>query len=205
MGEPKLLLPWPGSAGGRESGDGESGVGCEDNAGTVIGCVLAAWVSSCVTHVVVVVRRDDIELQNACRSLPVEVVTPDDDPVDMKASIQVGMRHLEDRFHPAPSDRCFIAPADLPTISSDVIDALANAAADTSAIVVPIYGKKQSHPVLLPWSSTQEVFDLEADQGINRIVERNAKTFVHFEPNQIPQDIDTKEQYLSLRNRTDAK
>ena len=202
MGESKLLLPW--GSGGRESeveplGDDAC------SARTVIESVLCAWAASCVNRVVVVVRRDDRELRDHCRFLPVDVVAPDHDPIDMKASIQVGIQFIKERFQPASSDGFFIAPADLPTLSTRVIDALADVAKFTSAIVVPKYGKREGHPVLLPWSMTEAVFRLPAQQGINRIVERQEKTIVRFEADQFPQDIDTREQYVLMRNRHRAK
>ena len=69
MGRPKLLLPWKGA--------------------TIIDYVLEAWTSSGVSAVVIVVRKRDGDLAAACRGhASVEVVSPDTDPEDMKASCQ---------------------------------------------------------------------------------------------------------------------
>ena len=158
MGQSKLLLPW---------GDH-----------TIIDAVLRAWTTSQVDQVVVVIRCDDEDLRDACERWPVQIVATDQDPPDMKASIQIGLRHLS--AVASDGDRCFIAPADLPMLTSELIDQiLAN---DSDKIVVPKFGDKSGHPALLPWRITRQIFELAADQGVNQIVNQHEKHFVTFSP-----------------------
>lgn len=175
MGRPKLLLPW-----GR---------------GKLIDQVLAAWTASSVNQVVVVIRRDDEALYQACAQWPVIVLQPTTDPPDMKASIQLGLRHLAEQFQPADNDRCFIAPADLPCLSSQVIDRLVQSDADTSTTVIPQFGERQGHPILLPWKMTDQVFQLADHEGVDRLVARHNKAFVRFSSRQAIEDVDTPEEY----------
>ncbi len=202
MGQSKLLLPW-----------GET---------TIIDQVLQAWTTSRVCKVVVVVRQDDLQLQAVCDRWPVSVVAVEPEPRDMKASIQIGLRYLIEHANPRDHDRCFIAPADLPTLSSQIIDALiidaliidaqiiellssenpTTAESEAAKIVVPQFGDRPGHPALLPWPLTREIFALAEDEGINRIVDRCAKRFVPISAEQRVTDVDTLEQYEQLKRKT---
>lgn len=183
MGGPKLLLPW-----------GE---------GLLIDHVLAAWTASNVNQVVVVVRHDDVALIEACRRHDVRIVIPDRDPVDMKESIQSGIRALQSVCRPSEADRCFIAPADLPTLATRIIDALVATEADIDTIVAPQFGEKQGHPVLLPWPMIAEIFHLGPDEGVDRVVGRHPKRSVLFPPGDLVMDVDTPQEYERLKAMTE--
>lgn len=181
MGQPKLLLPW---------GDW-----------TVIDQVLYAWLSSDVDQVVVVVREDDRDLRSACSRWPVHLVKPIEAPREMKDSVRIGMTFLEHHWQPASDDRCFIAPADLPGLSSDVINRLIETDAGPSTAVIPRFGDRQGHPILLPWPVLQQIDDLSETQGVNQIVDQNPQRVVDFSAADYFQDIDTPEEYRELLNQ----
>ena len=180
MGQPKLLLPW---------GDG-----------LLIDQVLQAWTNSHVSQVVVVVRQADSELAAVCKRWPVRVVQPPTDPRDMKESVQIGLRVIVRDFQPTCQDRCFVAPADLPTLSSRIIDRLIAAESNASTIVVPQFGDQQGHPALLPWSITDEIFRLGEDEGVNRVVARHEKRMIAFSPQEAVNDVDTLADYRRARH-----
>lgn len=179
MGRSKLLLPL--------------------GQGRVIDMVLQAWVESAVSQVVVIVRQDDRELYEACQRWPVQVVQPSVDPPDMKASIEAGIREIADRHQPTSADRCLIAPADLPGITAAMIDRLILSASDSERIVVPSFGGRIGHPVVMPWSITPEIFELAEDQGVNQIVERHPTLTVPFAADQRLADLDTPDDYDRAR------
>lgn len=182
MGQPKLLLPW--------------------GTGKLIDHVLEAWTSSRVNHVVVVLRSDDPELSRACARWSVGIVQPEDPPGDMKASIRIGLRYLETQFQPTANDRCFIAPADLPTLTSKTIDRLIDAESDSSNIIAPRFGDRWGHPALLPWEMTSEIFQLADNHGVDRVVQRHKKTAVQFAAEEAITDVDTPDEYQrALRDR----
>jgi molybdenum cofactor cytidylyltransferase len=183
MGRPKLLLPW---------GDG-----------LLIDQVLGAWTLSGVSDVIVVVRKDDSRLTEACRGRSARVVHPPTDPVDMKESVQNGLLAIEELCAPSPQDRCFIAPADLPTLTSEIVDRLIAAPSTPSRIVVPQFGDKQGHPALLPWPLTREIFDLGPRQGVDCVVKRHPKLAVPFDRKDLVMDVDTPDQYERLRELFD--
>lgn len=179
MGRPKLLLPF------------------EDE--RLIDRVLRAWTDSRVSQVVVIVRTHDTELRSACEKWAgngiVIVVAPKTDPVDMTQSLQIGLRHLEDRFQPRSDDACFFAPADLPGISTQVIDRLCDNKLDSSRIVVPQFGDRAGHPVLFPWDLTKQIFETGLAEGVKSIVDRSEKHPVLFAESERPTDVNTPEEY----------
>ena len=181
MGESKLLLPW---------GDH-----------MIIDAVLLAWTTSQVDQVVVVIRGNDTVLKAACDRWSVEVITTDQDPPDMKASIQIGLRHLS--AIASDDDRCFIAPADLPTLTAEIIDEML--AVDSDKIVIPKFGEKSGHPALLPWRITRQIFDLADDQGVNQIVNQHEKHYVPFSSEKLVADVDTPQQYQQLLRNNGTK
>ena len=179
MGQPKLLLPWKN--------------------GLVIDSVMAAWTESKVDQVVVVTRRSDTELQSACLRWPVVVTWPDSDPPDMKASIQHGVRWLQTNLSPSPSegDYWMVAPADLPTLRTNVIDEVI-AARSPQRIVVPRFEGHESHPVLLPWSMSVELSSLPANVGLNALLNSHAKVHVDLRKSEYAEDIDTPTDYRRI-------
>jgi molybdenum cofactor cytidylyltransferase len=158
MGAPKLLLPLRGQP--------------------LVAHPIAAWKKSQVERIVVVARPGDDELIGLLRSLAsdraIDVVVPEIPPPDMKASLQAGLDHLRNTSAPADNDAFLVAPADLPHLSTEIIDRLIDhhRANPRDVILTPMISGKRGHPVLLPWPLAAEVFRLPADEGLKAIVER---------------------------------
>ena len=175
----KLLLPW---------GDA-----------TVIDQVLRAWTRSLVTRVVVIVRRDDSGLQEVCRRWGnVDLVIPEDDPPDMKRSVELGLQQIAAVYSPEDSDRWVVAPADLPTLASPLINRLIEASLDSDSIVVPRFGDRRGHPISVPWALARDVFTLRVDQGINGLIALHPVQWLELPANEYPDDIDTPSDYSRL-------
>jgi molybdenum cofactor cytidylyltransferase len=152
MGRPKLTLPW-----------GES---------TVIEQVLKAWLAAAVDKVVVVVRGDDRELVSACRRYPVEIVVGAPPPIDMAMSIGIGLRAIQTRYSPSTDDAWLAAPADVPGISSAVIERLCGLWRTQTGENIRIgqglvcqLEDRPTHPVLLPWTAAIGWLDEGVDRG----------------------------------------
>lgn len=184
MGQPKLMLPF--------------------KDGKLIDGVLGAWTASVVCQVVVVVRQNDHDLRRACQRWPVTVVCPAVDPVDMKQSIQFGLREIEAQFQPTERDQCFIAPADLPGLSADLIDRVVATPNPHRQIVVPKFGDRRSHPVLMPWAITGEIFQLADDQGVNHLISRHDTRTADFPASDALDDVDDREDYVKVLRELDA-
>jgi molybdenum cofactor cytidylyltransferase len=157
MGTGKLLLPWRGRP--------------------LIDHLLDAWRSSRVGRVVVVARADDDALLAHLRGHDVDLVVPATAPPEMKDSVCAALDHIRDRYRPKPLDVWLLAPADLPQLSSRVIDqVLAAAATGGGAIIVPRSGERRGHPVAFPWSLHEAVLTLGPDQGVNSLLDERFPT-----------------------------
>ena len=179
MGTPKLILPY--------------------GNGTVMDRVLKAWCESEVTRVIVVVRRQDEALARVCARWPVDIVAPQTDPVDMRASIQCGLQLLIDQDAGQETDGCMFAPADLPKLTSALINEVCASVDDGSQIVAPRFGDRQGHPVYLPWVVCKEVFRLPPDRGLDYLIEQRTVRWVRFPQEAHVADIDTPSEYQQLQ------
>jgi molybdenum cofactor cytidylyltransferase len=190
MGRSKLLLPWGGSG---------------DAISTLLDHVLQAWTSSQASRTVVVIRTDaEPEVKRICQFHGVDVVLADD-PIDMKASCLHGLEHLSQRYSPSSEDRFFVCPADIPGISSGLIDRLIREADGHDAtrrsgehVIVPTCQGRRGHPVLFPWSMAGQLALLRSDQGVNALVD--SAPVVEVEISESPEkmgDIDTPEEYAA--------
>ncbi|MEO2016885.1 MAG: nucleotidyltransferase family protein [Fuerstiella sp.] len=181
----KLLLPWSNT--------------------TVIDQVLHTWTDSMVKRVIVVVRKDDVQLQQACRQWPTsDLVIPEDDPEDMKRSIQLGLQHIAAAYAPDNSDRWMVAPADLPTLTSELINRLIEGSRDTEAVVVPRFGERRGHPVTFPWSVVPDVFNLGPEEGVNSLAAEHSVHWLDLPADEYPDDIDTPADYRRLQNEQET-
>ncbi len=177
---------------------------------TVMEHVLSAWTNSRVSRVVVVLRANDCELQEICRRADIDVVIPDQDPPDMKVSVQHGLTHIEREYDPADGDVWMLAPADMPRLSTGVIDRVLDAYQTGSrqpgeltianrTVFVPTAHGRNGHPVLFPWPLRSEVFALPADEGVNAILRRQPTREIVLDGHGILDDLDTPADYRRLR------
>lgn len=181
MGSHKLLLPW-----------GEA---------TLIDHVLGCWAESVIDRLVIIVRRDDELLREAIdlSAVQLDVVYAEEPTAGMVETLRIGIQFLADCCHPTSNDFCFVAPADLPQISPHVIDTLASEAAELasplSGAVLPVFGQKQGHPVLLPWDLARQVDRLPEGVGLDQMVASAEKHQVCFPAELYYSDVDTPEDY----------
>lgn len=179
MGQPKLLLPW-----------GE---------GRVIDAVLAAWRGSQVSKTIVVVRDDDEQLIAACQQSGVHVVRAGTATPDMKATVRLGLEFVEKTFSPAAEDVWLLAPADIPRLSSRVIDQVLSAyRPESPRPVVPVHDGRRGHPALFPWPFVQRLKELADDEGIDSLLRAIEIVEVTCEDGTEIQDIDTPDDYRKM-------
>lgn len=179
MGTPKLLLPW--------------------RHHTIVQEVLQRWKAGGVDHRVVVVHPADAELARLARAAGAEVVVAADPPPDMKASVRLGLEYVAARWQPQPTDAWLLAPADMPELSPEITrKLLVEHASQPEAIVVPTHDGRRGHPVLFPWPLAEAVSQLDADQGVNALLDRGPVTML---PCDLPRaaDIDTPDEYSQAR------
>ncbi len=181
MGRPKLLMPW--------------GQGC------VIDHVLQAWCESDVSKVLITVRADDELLLEQCRGHDVEVVILDPAPLDMKASVQGALEFVGEHECPCDEDVWMLAPADMPRLSTRLINHVLHAHEPASpAIVAPEAGSRKGHPVLFPWKLAGRVHQLAVSEGIRELWNQHAGRTIAWEDGISLDDIDTPDDYNRLRD-----
>ena len=187
MGRPKLLLPWAGQR--------------------VIDVVLNAWQQSQVTRTIVIAHAKDSEVLAACQSAGVEVVALPTRTKDMKATIKIGLSHIEQTESPQPDDAWLVAPADLPNLSSPAIDHVLQAFQSGPPIsIVPVHEGRHGHPALLPWSMVPKFNNLSNHEGLNTLLRGDGVCQLEC-PGKIwaGTDVNTPEEYqhlLALEKKT---
>src|SRR5438552_6045924 len=101
MGRPKLALPL---------GDR-----------TVLERVVAALREAGVEHVLVVVGPHVPQLVPPAERAGAHVLQLPEETPEMRATVEAGLRWLEEQFHPRPEDGWLLVPADHPTLDPLVV------------------------------------------------------------------------------------
>ena len=185
MGQSKLLLPW--------------------GAATLIEHVIHVWRSSQVSQVLVVVHPDDQELDELAAAAGATVVRPATPPPEMKDSVLAALCQIELEFRPTANDAWLLAPADLPGLTSAVIDRLLTSyeqlatTSPTPPIVAAAQDGRLRHPVLFPWRLAAEVEQLTSQQGLDTIVGRHRVEMVELAGVMQFDDLDTPADYDRFR------
>jgi molybdenum cofactor cytidylyltransferase len=180
MGQDKLLLPWRGR--------------------TIVEHVLDAWQSSRVDRVVLIIRPADDRLALLGDRHGVDVVVPPAAPAEMKDSVCLGLEHVKRNYDPHPTDAWLLAPADMPRLSTPVIDRLLAAyRPHRPQVQVAVASGRRGHPILLPWSWAADVAGLPDGSGINSLLAAGNLAEVETEDVGIHADLDTPEDYRRLR------
>lgn len=195
MGRPKLLLPLP--------------TALEADEQPLISWALASWRAANVDAIVAVVRSADDELADVCQAGGAVVVRPNGnsshDPVDMKASVALGLDFIRQEYSPTDEDCWMLAPADMPLLRPRTIRAVMEACERETLLrspVVPVSRGKRGHPAVFPWALADEVGHLAVDEGVKALFEKWPPLEVEVEDafNEFRTDVDTPQQYQGLRD-----
>ena len=182
MGRPKLSLP----LGGR----------------TVLEHVVGALRQGGVDEMLVVVGPHDSALAPLARAAGAAVLSLPEATADMRATVEHGLRWLEERFHPRPDDAWFLAPADHPTLDADVVRRLCEVYADrrSRSILVPVFEGRRGHPTLIAWRHVAGVRALPDGQGINAYLRSHVEDIAEVPAGSdaVLCDLDTPEDYERL-------
>lgn len=183
MGRPKLSLPL---------GDR-----------SILGHVVAALRAGGAQHVVVVIGQHVQELVPLAEAAGAEVCRLAEPTADMRATVEHGLRWLEDRYSPRPDDAWLLAPADHPALDAAVIRHLCDTLlADPSrSILIPVHAGRRGHPALIAWRHVAGIRTFPPDRGINAYFREHAA-----EVREVPVsrpgvlcDLDTPDDYDRLR------
>jgi molybdenum cofactor cytidylyltransferase len=192
-------------AGGRSTRMGRSKLALPLGGRTVLEHVIGALRQAGVEEVLVVLGPHVAELRPLAERAGAGVhVLPEETP-DMRATIEAGLRFLEERFHPAPDDDWLLVPADHPTLDPGVVRQLLRARSEHSekTIAIPTYQGQRGHPALIRWRHVAGIQAHSSGEGLNTYLRQQAgETLeVPVESADILLDLDTPEDYERLRQR----
>jgi molybdenum cofactor cytidylyltransferase len=183
MGTAKQLLPFAGRS--------------------VIGWIVDQILASRVGEVCVVVGHQEDLVRQALAGRPVRfAVNPDYERSDMLTSIRCGLATL-----PAGCRAILIALGDQPSIRAELIDALDDARATTKrGIIVPVYGQRRGHPVLIDVRYRSEILSDYHQLGLRGLLAARSEDVFELsvENPGVLCDIDYREDYERELSRLSA-
>jgi molybdenum cofactor cytidylyltransferase len=139
---------------------------------------LAAAINSRLDEIVVVVGSDASLLENAIRDVPagrdrIRIVRNDHAERGMMSSLKSGLRAV-----PKTSAGAMVILADMPFVTSELIDNLIERFEDTNGIVIPECDGVFCHPRVIPKRLFSEFFDLEDGGKGQAVIDRHSDDIV---------------------------
>lgn len=122
----------------------------------------------------------------------VEVVFNKDYRSGMFSSVKTGVAHLQGK-------RFFLLPGDHPLVAGEVYRKLLQVEAD---IVIPTFKGRKGHPVLIKSALADEILQEPADSNLRAFIRRRGFELVEVEDSGILVDIDTREEYERIKQRS---
>jgi molybdenum cofactor cytidylyltransferase len=174
---------------------------------TVLENVIDSLRAGSVQHVLVVLGPHNAELAPRAEAAGALVHILETATPEMRATVEHGLRWLEERFHPAPEDSWLLVPADHPLLQSEVVYQLIQTAKPdpTHSIFIPTYKGKRGHPPLIRWQHVEGLRALPEDHGLNVYLRQQTEQTreVPVDSEDILFDLDTPEDYHRIRKKYD--
>jgi len=172
---------------------------------TVLEHVIAALGKGGAEHVLVVLGPHVWEMAPLAESTGASVLVLPEETADMRATVEAGLRWLEERFAPRPENAWLLAPADHPTLEPDVVRQLlaARAAHPESSIFIPTFRGERGHPALIAWKHVAAMRGLPGGQGLNVYLRQQIGETLELpvDTDAVLCDLDTPEDYERLRRK----
>ena len=179
MGFPKMLLPFRGT--------------------TIVGQVIENILNSQVDETVVVLGADGDEIKKVILNFPVRYCINEDYKEGMLSSVKCGFRML-----PRDFDAVLVFPGDQPMVKPEITDRVISAyRKGDKGIVVPFYGKKRGHPLLIGSRYREDVMNLDLEKGLRSLMQKYPGDVLEVgtDSPEILKDIDDQEDYLTELNK----
>jgi molybdenum cofactor cytidylyltransferase len=185
MGRPKLALPLAGR--------------------TVLEHVLDALRQAEIGPTVVVLGPHVADLAGLVEAGGAHPLVLAEETPDMRATVELGLRWLEEHLRPRPEDDWLLLPADHPTLNAEVIRLLRRARGDRpeKSIVVPAWQGKRGHPTLIAWRHVEGLRAHPAGEGLNTYLRLHMEETLEVSAAsaEVLADLDTPEDYARLLER----
>ena len=178
MGRPKLALPVDGRP--------------------MLQRVITALREGGADPVVVVTGPHDPALPAIAGAAGAEVCELTAPTPDMRATVEHGLRWLEERYHPRPDDAFLLTPGDIPFLDAATVHTLCDAwvRRPAASILVPTHAGRSGHPALIGWRHVEPIRWLPAGVGIDAYLHENAGEHQEVEaPSDTAADCDTVGDY----------
>lgn len=176
MGQPKMLLPCSGA--------------------TIIETVAVTALASSAEEVVIVLGAMEESIRQAISHLPVVIAVNTEFRLEMLSSIQCGIRGL-----PPDTDAVVLMLGDQPTVPVEVIEQVIAAwRSSGKGFVLPTYGGRRGHPLLIDLRYRDELLRLDPSAGMRAMLTAHGEDVleVPVDAPAILTDIDTPEDYATL-------
>jgi molybdenum cofactor cytidylyltransferase len=173
MGTPKMLMPYKGK--------------------TIIENVIATVTSSDADRTIVVLGSGSGDIQKIVELMPIEYCINENYKEGMLSSVKCGFDNLPERFEAA-----LIFLGDQPMVEVSVINGLIEAYHSSGkGIVMPVYGNKRGHPLMIGSKYRDEIEKLDEGQGLRALSQKFPDDVLEIEVNTstILKDIDTLDDY----------
>ena len=165
---------------------------------TVIESCVDTYLAARIQSIVVVVHHQADAIKRQLHEVPVDFAFNPDPNSEMSESIACGVRALREA-----TQAVFITPADYPAVPPTVVSALADQWNERQAkLLVPEYGNRGGHPVLIDISFRDELLELSSKGGLRGFLEDHRRDVLHVRVNSpfIARDLDTWDDYLTLHH-----
>ena len=169
------------------------------NGKTMIEKVIENVIRSEVFRTLVVLGSYRDEILGSISHLPVYHCYNENYRKGMLSSVQCGFNYL-----PADFEAALVFPGDQPFIEPEVINLIIKSYRETrNGIIVPLYGKKRGHPLLIDRRYRDEINTLEENEGLRLLSNMHQEDVFEVKTNSpgILKDFDTKEDYLNELNK----
>jgi len=188
MGRDKALLPWP-----------------PEGPGTLLAAAIDALAQHC-DMVIVVAGNNERELRQiayGCGAFLVRNPTPE---LGQFSSLQIGLHEVLNRGR----DNAMITLVDRPPPEAATLEGLVNSFAKRNHdiwAVVPEYQGKHGHPILIGREMIEAFLRQPASANAREIEHANAEriAYVATDDPLVTANVDTLEDYASLKSRLDAR
>ena len=179
MGTQKLLLPY-----------GKT---------TVVEAIVRTALDSSVDGTLVVLGADKEKVRETLKSYPVTFAVNRDFRRGMLSSIQAGFESL-----PGEAGAAVLMLGDQPAVPFDVVDGLVSKYRENGrGIVIPVYGKRRGHPILIEAGYRSEILGLDPEVGLRQLIQAHAEDILEVEVSSpaVLKDMDNPEDYAAFAGK----